>query len=494
MWSETAMDNTNSGRTLDQPLAAPLRFALAALAILTPAAVVFAALIGWQVNKLLAERTLDALRFEVQTFRGELDRGGISALAEAIGARSAAPGKGLYYLRVPDGAKWIDVGNLQSFPSGISEAGDIFQIWNAVDADYHAAAGIVLPVPGGGKLLVARDIEDQRSFASNLQRLAFIGVGLLAAVALGLGLTANRRSVRRIADITQTARSIMDGDFSRRMPRDGSDDEFDHLASGLNEMLSRIEELMQALREVSDNIAHDLKTPLTRLRNRAEAALRDDHPAAHRDGLEKVIEEADGLIQTFNALLLIARLEAGAVDATQTPCDIAALVRDVAELYQPVADEAGLSIEISGETAVVLSVNRQLVGQAVANMIDNAIKYSAGVSVPPAGPVMISVLRRSEGSVEISVTDKGPGIAAADRERATKRFVRLEQSRSRPGTGLGLSLVAAVARLHGGLVRLDDNAPGLRIVLRLGDPARSTARTSAAGELDGAAQPASAVG
>ena len=127
-------------------------------------------------------------------------------------------------------------------------------------------------------------------------------------------------------------------------------------------------------------------------------------------------------------------------------------------------------------------------------MIDNAIKYSAGVSVPQAGPVMISVLRRSEGAVEISVADKGPGIAAADRERATKRFVRLEQSRSRPGTGLGLSLVAAVARLHGGLVRLEDNAPGLCIVLRLGDPARSAARTNAAGELDGAAQPASAVG
>ena len=449
---------------------APFRLALMALAILAPAAVLFAAFIGWQVNQLLSERTLDALRGELQVFRSELDRGGTAALTAAVTVRSALPGRGLYRLSQSGSDDVAVAGNLKDLPTGASAAGNVFDVWNASDGRFHAAAGLVVPVPNGGNLLVARDIEDQRAFADSLQRTAFAGVGFLTLIALGLGWSASRRTNRRIADVTSTVRSIMAGDFSRRIPRDGSADEFDHLASSLNTMLARIEDLMQALREVSDNIAHDLKTPLTRLRNRAEAALRDDSKIAHREGLERVIEEADGLIQTFNALLLIARLEAGAVDATRLECDIADLVRDVAELYQPVADEASLELVTDIDDHFWLAVNRQLVGQAVANMLDNAIKYSAGTSTAFSGPVVVSVRRGMDAGVEIAVADRGPGIPAADRERATKRFVRLEQSRSRPGTGLGLSLVAAVARLHGGGVRLEDNAPGLRIVLVLREP------------------------
>jgi signal transduction histidine kinase len=279
--------------------------------------------------------------------------------------------------------------------------------------------------------------------------------------------------LRRIETVNDTTRSIMAGDLSRRIPLNGSGDELDRLAESLNAMLARIEELMRALREVSDNIAHDLKTPLNRLRNRAEAALRSSEgPGIYRDGLVKTIEEADELIRTFNSLLLIARLEGGAVAESMERLNPASIIADVAELYEPVADEAGLILSVSSEPGLSLTANRELVSQAVANLVDNAIKYSPDGSrtgangASPGAPISI-VLKRVADDIEIAVGDRGPGVAPEDRQRALQRFVRLEKSRSAPGSGLGLSLVAAVARLHGGSVRLEDNAPGLRAVLQL---------------------------
>jgi signal transduction histidine kinase len=293
---------------------------------------------------------------------------------------------------------------------------------------------------------------------------------------VGAGILISRSMLARIEAVTETSRKIMAGDLSRRIALSGSGDELDRLAESLNVMLARIEELLLALREVSDNIAHDLKTPLTRLRNRAEAALRsDDGPSSYRDGLAKTIEEADELIKTFNSLLLIARLEGGAIAESMAPVDPAAIIGDIAELYEPAAEEAGLALAVSAQQGLSLVANRELVSQAVANLVDNAIKYSptpspaaagAAPSPPatPTGAIAISLTQVGD-TVEIAVADRGPGVAPQDRERALQRFVRLEKSRSRPGAGLGLSLVAAVARMHGGSVRLEDNAPGLRVVL-----------------------------
>jgi signal transduction histidine kinase len=390
------------------------------------------------------------------------------------------PGSGLYLLVDADGTRLA--GNLPRLPAALAEDGQghLFSYPRAASGSgprERLATGFSLSVAGGLTLVVARDIEDQRQLAAGIGRLALLSFGLLCALGVGAGILISRSMVSRIDRVTETSRQIMAGDLSRRIPVSGSGDELDRLSEGLNAMLARIEELLVALREVSDNIAHDLKTPLNRLRNRAEAALRSSDAVTHREGLAKTIEEADELIRTFNSLLLIARLEAGAAADSMTPVDLAEVIGDVAELYEPVAEEAGLSLAVATEPGLCTVANRELVGQAVANLVDNAIKYSAVMAVPiagaapappPSAPPEIGIaLRRAGDSIEIAVADRGPGIAPDDRERALQRFVRLEKSRSRPGSGLGLSLVAAVARMHGGTLRLEENAPGLRAVLTI---------------------------
>ncbi len=282
--------------------------------------------------------------------------------------------------------------------------------------------------------------------------------------------------------MTGTTQRIMAGDLSGRLPVGRSGDELDRLAGNLNAMLERIEALMNGLKEVSDNIAHDLKTPLTRLRNRAEEALaRSSSEADYRAALERTIEESDGLIRTFNALLMIARAESGQARGNMDDFDAAEVANGIYELYEPLADDDGMTLTVK-TAAAPLHGNRELISQALANLVENAIKYGKpAASAQPLGLKAareIAIEARRDGdSVLLSVTDHGPGIPEADRKHAIERFVRLEASRTQPGSGLGLSLASAVATLHGGELRLGDARPGLVATLVL--PALSGERLAA---------------
>jgi signal transduction histidine kinase len=479
----------------------PFRLAIVYMGAFVVATALVIGYLVWQANQFLTSRAAEALALEEASLRSQYRAGGALRLVAAVDARVNAPGAGLYLLL--DGYGNRLAGNLPRQPEALAEDGRprvfFYQPFSEAGSDAgreRLAIGSVLAVPGRLTLVVARDIDDQRQLASGISRMALWGFGLLSVLGVAAGILIGRGMVARIEAITDTSRRIMAGDLSRRVPLSGWGDEVDRLAEGLNAMLARIEELLAALREVSDNIAHDLKTPLNRLRNRAEAALRSSDPAAYREGLSRTIEEADELIKTFNSLLLIARLEAGAAAETMMPVDLAGVIGDIAELYEPAAEEAGLTLVVSakpGEPGLCAVANRELVSQAVANLVDNAIKYSAaalatvgaGDAAAPAPPPEIRItLARVGDAVEIAVGDRGPGIAAPDRERALQRFVRLEKSRSRPGAGLGLSLVAAVARMHGGSVRLEDNEPGLRAVLSIpthrAAPARPAGSSGAA--------------
>ncbi len=292
----------------------------------------------------------------------------------------------------------------------------------------------------------------------------------MVVLGLGGGFFVSRRVLKRIDAMTETAQTIMAGDLAGRLPVAGTGDELDRLADNLNAMLERIEGLMRGLKEVSDNIAHDLKTPLTRLRNRCEQALRSARgEPEYRAVLESTIGESDELIRTFDALLMIARAESGQARDNMLEFDAAAIARDVSELYEPLADEKGLALKVEAPAAAPVRGNRELVSQALANLIDNAIKYAAPESIKVNGvPAEIVVKAGTDADrITLTVADHGPGIAAVDRGRVVERFVRLEQSRSLPGLGLGLSLASAVARLHGGELKLEDNEPGLRSIIAL---------------------------
>jgi len=311
---------------------------------------------------------------------------------------------------------------------------------------------------------------------------------IVIVLGLGGGIFVARRVLRRIDAMTGTTQRIMAGDLSGRLPVGRSGDELDRLAENLNAMLERIEALMIGLKEVSDNIAHDLKTPLTRLRNRAEEALaKSSNEAEYRSALERTIEESDGLIRTFNALLMIARAESGQARDNMDNFDAADVANGIHELYEPLAEDNGMTLQVKTAPAP-LHGNRELISQALANLVENAIKYGKPVAAaqPLGADAVVSAkeilieARRDGDQVLLSVTDHGPGIPEADRGHAVERFVRLEASRTLPGSGLGLSLASAVATLHNGDLRLGDANPGLRATLAI--PARVAAGTRVAAQ------------
>lgn len=432
--------------------------------------VVSALLVGalyWQASRALTGLALDQSESELRELAAEAGLAPIEILANSIERRIASGGLGLYVLIDGKGLKLA--GNLNRWPPEVAAAtGGGFFSYEAHNGVAHIAVGVAEVLEGGAVLLVGRNVDAARLLASSLWWWFLAALAVMSVLGVAAMLIGHRTLLARVETMRVTSARIMAGDLAQRIPLAGSGDELDDLATSLNAMLARIEQLLSGLKEVSDNIAHDLKTPLARIRSSVEAALRDPRGAvAHREGLERTLEEADELIKTFNALLLVARLEAGAVEGTAEQLDGGDLVDELVELYEPVAEEAGVKVGRSGDQGPArLRANRQLVVQALINLIENAIKYGHPQVASEAAVITVGACSE-DGFVVFTVADRGPGIPADARERALKRFVRLDSSRSQPGTGLGLSLVAAVARLHGGRVELGDNQPGLIFRLML---------------------------
>jgi signal transduction histidine kinase len=421
--------------------------------------------VGARVKEVLDEQIEQTVDAEIRALSEQYSQGGLRQLTTALERRVRAPGGSLYLLTTHSGE--VIVGNIEpptAAPIGGSELVETPYQRRGEPGETHPALMRLFLIPGGFRLLIGHDIEDHQVLRDILRRALGVSLSWLALVGALGGLFVAHRMLERVDVMSASARRIMAGDLHERLAVTGAGDELDRLAENFNAMLERISELMTGLREVSDNIAHDLKTPLTRLRNRAEAALRrGSENGEHREALAAVIEESDGLIRVFDALLMIARAEAGYSSDNLASYDADAVVSDIVEMYEPVAEEQGVRLELSTEPGLAVTGSRELLGQAVVNLVDNALKY--GVS---GEEKKIDVSARRVGDrIEITVADRGPGIAPADRERVVGRFVRLENSRSRPGSGLGLSMAAAVARLHHGALRIEDNAPGLRAVLSL---------------------------
>ena len=456
------------------------RLALIYLALFAASAIALLGYVYWNTAGFLVRQTDEAVEAEIGGLAEQYRQGGLPALVHTVIQRSQDPRQSLYL--VLDGQGNQLAGNLYAkpdVPPGPDGWMDFIYVRVTTEGvERNLARARAFRLPDGFYLIVGRDVQERREIETLITSSLIWAIGLTIALGLAGGLVISRNMLARVDAINRTADDIMHGDFSRRIPVAGVGDELDQLAGNLNAMLEQIESLMVGMRQVTDNIAHDLRSPLSRMRNRLEVTLMHEPPREeYRQVLEKTIKEADHLLGTFNALLSIARVEAGSPREQMADVDLSAVVRDAAELYQPVAEEIGIACTVDIEEGLRLRGNRNLLSQAVANLIDNAIKHArpTELSGHVADRLTIQAMRQGA-QIRIAVADNGPGIPPADRERVFGRFVRLETSRHTPGSGLGLSLVTAVARLHGGRVEMQDNEPGVRAVLIFPTISRSPVR------------------
>lgn len=439
------------------------RMALVYLVLFGMSSLVLLSFVYWATAGISTSQTDDTIQAEVTGLGEQYREKGLTGLLEIVHQRSRDQRQSLYLL-VNSGGDSL-AGNLTSWPSVETQEGGwldfTYQRPVGGKSEKHRARGRHLLLGGGFQLLVGRDVHELQRVEKIMQRTLAWAVALTIALGLVGGVFMSRNFLRRIEVINKTSREIMAGDLHQRVPVAGREDELDRLACNLNEMLDQIERLVTGMRQVTENIAHDLRSPLNRLRSRLEVTLMGDASKDdYRQALEMTIDEAAALLETFNALLNIAQAESGQSDGEPENFDLSALVVDLAELYEPVAEEKNLTLTRHIEEGVTLLGNRHLLSQALANLLDNGVKYS------PGGGSITIVLRKHEGRAELVVADSGPGIPAEDLPRVTDRFVRLETSRNTPGSGLGLSLVNAVAKLHNAELILEDNLPGLKVLMR----------------------------
>lgn len=433
--------------------------------------IVFATLVlgytAWHARRLVDARLTEQIEAEVSALSEQYRQGGEKRLNTILERRTRRMGTALYLLTDSRGDSLTGNVLLRVAEPDLSPGWVEMPFTWPDENDDHARPGKfrVFALPSGARLLVGRDMAERDRLSEVFRRARSFSILIAIIIGAISAFFVTRRVLSRVDGIAAASGRIMAGNLSERLPVEDSNDEFDRLARHLNAMLDRINTLMAGLRDLSDNVAHDLRTPLTRLRNAAEERLRNATTLEEaRAGLERAVEESDKLIRVFDQLQMIARAETGNLAATLEPVSLDAVLPDLAELYGPSAEEAGMPLAIALEPGLAVKASRELLTRALANLIENALKYGK----PAAGQCGITLAARQQGaSVEITVADRGPGIPAEACEKVKERFVRLDAARNAPGFGLGLSLVSAVAKLMGGALRLEDNAPGLRAVLVL---------------------------
>lgn len=394
---------------------------------------------------------------------------GLRGLAAVIRERSQSLDRSRAVYLLADETLRPLAGNLNAWPQLNAQRGKWFEFNVTVATDNggeeHPIRAALVTLPDGYRLLIGTDVIERARLARVMQRVGALALVLLVLVGAVIAVWMNRRVLNQVHAIAVAGEHIAQGDFARRLPVRGSGDELDELATRLNALLERIEQLTLALRFVIDGTAHDLRGPLNRLRLRLEQAL-EHSSGAGRESIDAAMQDADALLRTLEALLRIAQAQSGAANAEIAVLSLGKLVQEIAELYEPLAEQRGITLRVEHLDEASVQGSRQLLAHAVANLLDNAVKYTRA-----GGQINVSVISSAQ-SVSLNIRDNGPGIPEADRERVLQRFVRLDSAQAEPGTGLGLSLVAAVCRFHHAELSLDDAGPGLwvRLVFRAAVP------------------------
>lgn len=448
---------------------ATMRLVAAHLLLVAVSTAVVLGSLYWRIGGVIDEEQRAVVEAEIRGLADDYQRGGAPALARAIGARLDNPTErdAVYLLADPNGRGIA--GNLAQWPPTLApDAGwTTLELYRKDRRRPTEISALALRLPQDELLLVGRDVEARAAFDTTLARALLWALAAITLLSVVTGWLLSRLVSGRLSEIDGAARAIMAGALDRRVALRGTRDEFDRLAGTLNAMLDRIEALVRDLRTVTDSLAHDLRSPLGRLIRHLEAAADDDAPPAERTTrIEDALREAEGVLATATALLDISRIDAGIGAEQFTEVDLGRLAADVAELYEAAAEEKGVTLAcaaapgLPGLPGLVVAGHDQLLALALSNLVENALKHA------PAGSAIDVAARVEDGAPTLVVADRGPGIPEADRARALGRFVRLDPSRGTPGAGLGLALVAAVARMHGAAIELGDNAPGLRASLR----------------------------
>lgn len=445
-----------------------VRFSLLFLLLFFAASIGLVLYVTSLSTQIIQTQAKTAIEQQLDGLQVAYERAGIPGLFRYVEREANQPGAHLYLIADQSGR--ILSGNVRELQPGVLDRSGwvqnpfTYSRFGDDDGEEFRAVAQVLKLPNGLTLLVGRDLSEPERFRGLVRQALTLALGFMMLGALLIWLLVGRRALRRIDSVSIESHRIIAGDLTRRLPVGASGDEFDRLAVNLNSLLDRIESLDKGVRNVSNNLAHDLKTPLTRLQARTENALINAKtPKDLKSALKSNLAESEALIRTFNAILTISKLEAGAILDNRQALVLGPIIDDVVELMEPVAEAMGVTLIYSGDIEAVCLVNRDLIAQALLNLIENSIRHAGDSN----RCIEVHLGQTRNGTAEITVKDNGQGIPENMLEAVTERFVRLDPSRSTAGTGLGLNLVKAIAEAHGGKLELSDNNPGLSATISL---------------------------